>query len=119
MSVEIVGLRNSKGVVRLCMTSRVDAFPACKKGAAMTATVAASKTGARYTFERVPAGTYAIAVFHDENGNGKMDKLMSMPTEGFAFSRNPPMRPRAPTFVEAHFNVAADDNEVLKMRYIL
>ena len=119
MNVEIAGLRNGKGVVRLCMTSRVDEFPACKKGAAMTASVAANKAGVHYTFENVPAGTYAIAVFHDENGNGKMDKLMAMPKEGFAFSENPPMRPRAPTFAEAHFKVIADVHEVLKMHYIL
>ncbi len=43
VNVEIAGLRNGKGVVRLCMTSRVDEFPACKKGAAMTASVAAKQ----------------------------------------------------------------------------
>jgi uncharacterized protein (DUF2141 family) len=32
-------------------------------------------TGAQATcnFEGVPPGQYAVAVFHDENGNGKMD----------------------------------------------
>jgi uncharacterized protein (DUF2141 family) len=119
VTVEIAGLRNAKGVVRLCMTSKATAFPACQKGSAMTGSVAASKTPVRYTFENVPSGTYAVAAFHDENGNGKMDKLMAMPKEGFAFSRNPPMRPRAPTFNEANFNVSAESLQKLKVRYIL
>ncbi len=44
---------------------------------------------------------------------------MAMPNEGFAFSENPPMRPRAPTFDEAHFSVIGEVHEVLKMHYIL
>ena len=119
VTVEIDGLRDSKGVVQLCLTSQRGAFPQCKKGSAMTATVAASKAGVRHVFHNVPAGTYAIAAFHDANRNGKLDRMMAMPTEGFAFSENPPMRPRAPHFEEADFTVAGHKTEKLRVRYIL
>ena len=119
VTVEIDGLRDAKGVVRLCMTADRAAFPQCKKGSAMTGTVNASKATVRYTFHNVPAGTYAIAAFHDANRNGKMDRMMAMPTEGFAFSENPPMRPRAPRFDEADFAVAGPKIEKLRVRYIL
>lgn len=117
--MRIDGLRDSKGVVRLCLTSRADAFPQCKAGTARAATVKAAKGAVEYRFEGVRPGTYAIAAFHDANGNGKLDKMMGVPREGFAFSRNPPVRPRAPTFKETQFNVDAAAAETLRMHYIL
>jgi uncharacterized protein (DUF2141 family) len=40
-------------------------------------------------FADLPAGNYAVAVFHDENGNGKLDaNLLGMPTEGYGFSND-------------------------------
>ena len=117
--MRIDGLRDSKGVVRLCLTSRFDAFPQCKAGSALTATVKAAKGAVDYRFQGVKPGTYAIAAFHDANGNGKLDKMMGVPREGFAFSRNPPVRPRAPTFAEARFTLGGEASETLRMRYIL
>ena len=119
LTVKIDGLRDSKGVVRLCLTSRADAFPQCKAGAALTATVKARQGTVEHRFLGVRPGAYAIAAFHDANGNGKLDKMMGMPREGFAFSRNPPMRPRAPTFKEAHFTLDREGEQSLHMRYLL
>ena len=40
-------------------------------------------------FEDVPAGTYAIICFHDENDNGELDtNWLGVPTEKFGFSNN-------------------------------
>lgn len=117
--MRIAGLRDSSGVVRLCLTSRADSFPACTAGTAVAASVKAAKGAVEYRFERVKPGTYAIAAFHDANSNGKLDKVLGVPKEGFAFSRNPPVRPRAPTFREAHFTLGAAASETLHMRYIL
>ena len=41
------------------------------------------------TFENVPEGTYAISLYHDENGNGKMDtNFMHIPKEDYGCSNN-------------------------------
>lgn len=119
LTIEIDGLRDAKGVVRLCMTASPRDFPDCKGRDAMAATVKASRAAVRYTFRDVPAGTYAIASFHDANGNGKLDTMMGMPKEGFAFSRNPPMKPRAPYFNEASFRSNGSPIPSLKMKYLL
>ena len=37
----------------------------------------------------VAPGEYSLLVIHDENRNGKLDKALGMPREGFGFSRNP------------------------------
>ena len=41
------------------------------------------------TFTDLPKGEYAIAIFHDENGNGTMDfGKMGIPIEKFGFSND-------------------------------
>ena len=51
--------------------------------------------------EPLPFGTYAVAVYQDMNGNGQLDKnAVGIPTEPYAFSNNPAVKWRAPTFKE-------------------
>lgn len=53
------------------------------------------------TFESLPLGTYAVSVFHDENGDGKINRGgFGIPLEGFGFSRNPSITTSAPDFEE-------------------
>lgn len=43
----------------------------------------------KVSFKDIPAGEYAIYVFHDENKNKKLDKgFFDIPEEGYAFSTN-------------------------------
>src|SRR5690606_17095923 len=38
-------------------------------------------------FADLPAGDYAVAMYHDRNGNGKLDSnLVGIPTEPYGFS---------------------------------
>lgn len=119
LTIEIAGLRDAKGVVRLCLTANPRDFPDCKGRDAVAATVKASRAPIHYTFRAVPAGIYAIASFHDANSNGKLDTMMGMPKEGFAFSRNPAVRMRAPRFNEASFPSNGSPLPSLKMKYLL
>ncbi len=42
---------------------------------------------ARLAFANLPAGRYAIVVFHDENSNGQIDhNVLRMPSEALGFS---------------------------------
>lgn len=117
--MEIVGLRDARGVVRLCLTRDSKSFPDCKAGGAVLATIKAGKGVLRHSFPSVPAGTYAIAAFHDANGDGKLNTVLGIPKEGFAFSRNPATRPRAPRFDETSFESNGRPLDPLKMKYLL
>lgn len=68
---------------------------------------------------QIPAlafGTYAIALFHDINGNGELDQnLIGVPTEPFAFSQIPKSKWRMPKFREIQFDFA-QDNQVVHTR---
>ncbi|UCS95484.1 DUF2141 domain-containing protein [Echinicola marina] len=50
-------------------------------------TVKVSESCLPITLEKLPAGSYMIAVFHDSNANGKMDyTFFGRPKEGYSFS---------------------------------
>lgn len=58
------------------------------------------------TLPPLPYGTYAIAVFHDLNGNGQLDKnALGVPTEPYGFSNDVRSKWQAPSFGEAAIRV--------------
>jgi len=64
-------------------------------------------------FLDLPEGEYAIAVYHDANGNGKMDSnLMGIPTEDYAFSNNAVGKMGPPSYDQAKFALPAAGSTV-------
>jgi uncharacterized protein (DUF2141 family) len=62
------------------------------------------KTQARCDFEDIPPGTYAMAVIHDENMNGKLDtNRLGIPREGYGFSNDAKGWLGPPSFSAASF----------------
>lgn len=108
-----------------CMTSDPDRFPRCRGDAqSYRVTIPASgpATGTLVLeFDHVRPGTYAIALLHDENENGRADRALSMiPREGFGFSRDAAVRMGPPDFEDAAFTVgSAQVNQTIRMRYLL
>lgn len=52
----------------------------------------------------LPYGTYAVAIFHDINGNGELDQgMFGVPKEPYAFSQPLKSKWRAPTFEDVRF----------------
>lgn len=119
LEIDLAKLRSDKGVLRICLTSDPDNFPACLDDAdALTRSISASQRTLR--FEALPLGTYAAAVIHDENSNSKLDTVLGIPKEGFGFSRNPRIGFGAPRFAAARFAIPAEGTEQsIVMRYLL
>jgi uncharacterized protein (DUF2141 family) len=120
VAITVTGLRSADGVVLACMTTEAKGFPRCSAdGQSHRATVSAAGT-VRLTFTGVTPGRYAIALLHDENGNGKADRALGMmPTEGFGFSRDAAVRMGPPKFRDAAFDVGSRAIEqTIKMRYM-
>ena len=66
----------------------------------------ATKEGKSVVVKDLPAGEYALVVYHDVNQNGKMDKnMMGIPTEDYAFSNNAMGNMGPPNFDAAKFQV--------------
>ena len=118
VELRIENLRNARGMLRICVVADPRRFPDCQDDeAAVTRSVAAST---RSISLRLAPGTYAVSLIHDENGNGKLDTLLGIPREGFAFSRNPAIRFGPPKYDEASFRVDGPGTaETLRVRYLL
>ena len=119
VSATVIDLQSSKGEVLACLTTRPDAFPQCNRDPrARTLRIAAAATVV-LDFGPIPSGRYAISLFHDENGNGRLDKRLMLPREGYGFSRDAPVFMGPPRFASAAFGVdAAGHHETIRMRYI-
>jgi len=69
-----------------------------------------SDNKAQVTFEGLENGVYAFAVFHDKNGNGKMDfNFLGIPKEPVAASNNARGFFGPPDFEAAKFEVKNKD----------
>ena len=119
LSITVQGLRSGKGNFLICVTRNAHYFPDCsgdpdKRHFTMPASAAVIPLGG------VTAGDYAIAIIHDENGNGKLDTFAGIPREGVGFSRNPALRFGAPSFRSAQFAVqTAPVRQDVKVKYFL
>jgi uncharacterized protein (DUF2141 family) len=67
----------------------------------------------------LPAGVYAVSVFHDENMNQKLDKnFVGIPKEGYGASNNPRKKMGPPTFEETKIQVSgAEQSLQIKLMY--
>ena len=68
----------------------------------------------------LPPGDWSLLAIHDANQNGKLDTLMGIPREGFAFSRNPVVRFGPPRLEQVRFALPeGDSRQALTMKYLL
>lgn len=114
--VVVEHLRNSDGKVRVALFDSEDTFP---DKAAIGKVVSLSDKHATVVFEDIKPGRYAVAVIHDENGNGELDtNAIGIPLEGFGFGNNAMGMFGPPSFKRA--SIAVEKGTVtqkLRMRY--
>lgn len=96
----------TKGRFYVALYRKTDDFPSEKKAFKQIVQQAGNS---EIKIENLPKNTYAVAVYHDENSNGKMDKNMfGVPTEKYGFSNNARGTFSAPSFSEAAFELQKD-----------
>jgi uncharacterized protein (DUF2141 family) len=103
--VQILNIRNSTGTVDCALFDAPEGFPIeVLRSATNVMVIKVRHTQARCDFEDMPPGTYALAVIHDENMNGKLDtNWLGVPTEGYGFSNDAKGSLGAPLFSAASF----------------
>ena len=120
VTVALTGLRSAKGLIQACLTRDKGAFPDCRKDPDSRRLTLPASDAASIRFAALPAGRYAIALLHDENGNGRADMTLMVPREGFGFSRDAAVQFGPPKFGKAAFAVGeAEVTMPIRMRYLL
>ena len=107
LRVEVLNARSSNGYVAAAVYADGKAWLQDGQSVQVARVQAADKSV--LLFANLPAGRYAVSVFHDENGNGKLDKnVMGIPTERYGFSRDARGTMGPPSFADAAVDVGAD-----------
>jgi uncharacterized protein (DUF2141 family) len=105
VTVNLEGAESSEGSIVVCLWDRDAKFPNCEKGEPLERVVLPA-TATSAIFENVVAGTYAVSMFHDANGNGKLDtNFLGIPRESVGLSNNPRIM-GPPRFKPSLFEVA-------------
>jgi uncharacterized protein (DUF2141 family) len=119
LTVLIENLRSDKGIVRVALWKGKKGFT--KAEVAIAKLKARPENGAvSFTFGDLAPGRYALATFHDENANGKLDKTwIGWPKEGLGFSNGAWINVLgAPPFKKAAVEVAPGAKSiVIPLRY--
>ncbi len=116
ITVTVSGINNLEGEISIGLFQGAESYP---KGDVIAGTfVRADNETITYTFENIPEGVYAIAIYHDENSNQKMDSnFLHIPKEGYAFSNNVFGTFGPPKFEKAKFGVKEDTTLEIKIKY--
>jgi uncharacterized protein (DUF2141 family) len=103
--VKILNIRNSAGAVACALFESPAGFPTeFLHSATNIMIIKVRDTQARCDFEDIAPGTYALAVIHDENMNGKLDtNFLGIPMEGYGFSNDATALFGAPSFPASCF----------------
>jgi uncharacterized protein len=110
VTVNVTGVHSSQGSVAANLCADVTGgFP----GGCMThRAISPAKEGTTVlTFTGVKPGSYALQIFHDENG----DNIPNIPPEGYGFGNDAAF---PPTFENASIKVAGNTSTAVKMTYL-
>jgi uncharacterized protein (DUF2141 family) len=103
--IKVLNIRTRDGTVDCALFDSPEGFPRDFLLSAQNVMVIKIRyTEARCDFEAIPPGTYALAVIHDKNSNGKLDtNWLGIPTEGYGFSNDAKAVLGTPSFAAASF----------------
>jgi uncharacterized protein (DUF2141 family) len=116
LTVSISGLKPLKGDLYISLHNRPEYFQVADS-ALMKKKITVNEETEVISFENVPQGKYAIAIYHDENLNGMLDlNEMGIPKEGYGFSTKNKVMGR-PKFEQAAFELNRNDTIEVEMIY--
>ncbi|PHS76027.1 MAG: hypothetical protein COB19_01605 [Porticoccus sp.] len=118
--VKIPNIKNSTGTVACALFESPAGFPTeFLHSATNIMMMKIRDTKARCSFLDIPPGTYALAVIHDENMDGKLNtNFLGVPTEGYGFSSGAEATMSAPSFEAARFSYDGKNLDlIIKLNY--
>lgn len=115
LTVEVLGARSAQGNVAGALFAGAPGW--LKPGQAVQGQFVPAADKVVLLYRNLAPGRYALSVYHDENGNAKMDSnLAGMPTERYGFSRDAQGRMGPPAFDDAALEVQADTTVTIQLR---
>jgi len=108
VTVLVDGLRAQDGAVEISLYDSADGWRT--GAAAQSVRLDAAETPIQAAFEDLPAGDYAVRVFHDADGDGQLSTgRFGIPSERYGFSSGVRPRFRGARFEEAAFSLESGE----------
>jgi len=102
LEILVTGFDSDQGKAKLALVNSRESF-ASEDAQFMGINSPVINRQARLTLH-IPCGEYAVKVFHDENGNDKLDtRIFGIPAERYGFSNNARGTLGPPDFSDARF----------------
>jgi uncharacterized protein (DUF2141 family) len=116
LKVEVRGIPSGKGKVLVGVYNKAEGFR--DKSFAVASAEASARQGILVlSIANLKPGTYALAVFHDENGNGKLDtNFLGIPTESYGFSNDARGSFGPPDFSDCSFSLQGSKSVQLTLK---
>ena len=117
IEVQVRTFRNQKGHLGCALFAGPKGFPVKSRKAKAIRLSPIKGKSATCRFNNVRPGTYAVAVLHDEDKNGKLKKnFLGVPQEGYGVSNNHVPTMRTPKYEKARFNVKPEETKRLRIK---
>jgi uncharacterized protein (DUF2141 family) len=117
VEVTVSGVGNEKGQVLIALFLDERGWPSDQSRAFGTRALPVEGGPAVASFPDVPAGPFAVSVFHDENGDLELDTgLFGIPTEDYGFSRGARGAFGPPSFDDARLELGAGENRQITIQ---
>ena len=111
LDTEIRAMVSSSGEISAGVFTREEEFP---RPPVDRLSVTPSTRTLLLTFPGLEPGDYAVGVYQDLNGNGRLDATVARnPTEPWGISNNPRPKDRPPTWDEAKFRLPPEGAKIL------
>jgi uncharacterized protein (DUF2141 family) len=117
LQVTLTGIGHDRGSMRVGLYDDPKTFRKEAHALAIQQVPAATGT-VTVSFPALAAGRYAVMAYHDEDGDGELDRRFGMfPTEGYGLSNNPTVT-GPPAFEDSAFSVGAEASSLsIAIRY--
>jgi len=122
LTLGIQQIRGNDGQICISVFDGPEGWPFSAEKAIFESCIGTSVAQQNFELALLPNKKYAIAIFHDANSNGDLDRApgIGIPLEGFGFSSNPPLKIGAPSFDEVAISLGEQSTSAnIKLLYLL
>lgn len=115
--VNVQNVKVGKGKVYCALHVAADSFPGGSPVIDGTVEASPDASTVKCVYTKLPAGTYALSSYQDENSNGKLDtNAFGAPTEGYGASKNVLPAAAPPSFDDNKLTLTADQTLTVDMK---
>ncbi len=114
--LQITNTRSEQGVIRILIFKDSEGFPEERSKAFQALSIPILELEKKNSIEDLPPGEYALSIFHDEDGDGKIRKSpVGYPLEKYGFSNNPKILFSVPSFEKCVIQIEKGETKLLRI----